>query len=262
MMIIDTHAHYDDEAFDADREALLQSLPGRGVGKVINAGASVRSSLAGLALSERWPWLYCALGVHPNEVEELTDEALERFAALSGRPEVAAIGEIGLEYYREEPARELQGFWFRRQIRLARRVGLPIIVHSRDAAQDTLDILREEKAEEAGGVIHCFSAGPEMAERYVGIGFYLGIGGVVTFKNGKKLKEVVRKLPLESLLLETDCPYLAPEPYRGKRNASLYLPHVVREIAAIKQISEDEVTEITEKNALRCFPKLRQKKGA
>ena len=256
-MIIDTHAHYDDEAFEQDRDILLGGFPEQGIEKVINSGASVASSREGLRLSQRWPSVYCALGVHPNELAELTDEILEEFQLLSAEPKVVAIGEIGLEYHYEEPPREIQALWFRKQIALAKRVGLPIIVHSRDAVQDTLDIIRETDAAEVGGVIHCFSAGPEIAECYVRLGFYLGIGGVVSFKNGKKLKEVVREMPLERLLLETDSPYLSPEPHRGKRNSSLNLPYVAAEIAALKGISPEEVIRQTHENALRCFPKLK-----
>lgn len=260
-MIIDTHAHYDDEAFEQDRDVLLGTFPENGIEKVINSGASVKSSLAGLALSKRWPWVYCALGAHPNEVAELTDETLSSFAALSAEEKVVAIGEIGLEYHCERPEREIQALWFRKQIQLAKRVGLPIIVHSREAVQDTLAIIREEKAEETGGVIHCFSSGPEVAEQYVKMGFYLGIGGVVTFKNGKKMKEVVREMPIESILLETDSPYLSPEPHRGKRNSSLNLSYVAQEIANLKKISKQEVIDLTRENALRCFPKLKSAKG-
>lgn len=260
--MIDTHAHYDDEAFEQDRDALLESFPKYGIEKVINSGASVSSSLKGMQLAEKWPFVYCALGVHPNETKTLTEEALHRFETLARREKVVAIGEIGLDYHYEEPEREIQAEWFRKQIRLAKRVNLPIIVHSRDAVQDTIQILREEKASDAGGVIHCFSAGKEVAEEYVKMGFFLGIGGVITFKNGKKLKEVVKSVPMEAILLETDCPYLSPEPNRGKRNSSRNLPYVVEEIARLKGICEQEVIEITTQNAIRCFPKLQQKKGA
>ena len=287
--IIDTHAHYDSEDFDRDRELLLGSFPEKGIEKVINAGASVRGVRRGLEMAEKWPHVYCALGVHPNDIfaasapafedastaagspennadsvpvwknslqEDLTEEVLREFAALSKHPKVAAIGEIGLEYHYEEPDREVQKHWFRRQIALAKEVGLPIIVHSRDAVQDTLNVIREEHAEQAGGVIHCFSAGPEVAAIYVKLGFYIGVGGVVTFTNGRKLKEVVHEIPLENHVLETDCPYLAPVPYRGKRNCSLYLPQVADAIAELKGLTREEVTEITRENALRCFPKL------
>ncbi len=297
--IIDTHAHYDNEEFDHDREILLGSFPEKGIEKVINAGASVRGALRGLEMAEKWPHVYCALGVHPNDIfaasapvfdeepesedsgtaggeddasggagapgpvwrhsqkEDLTEDVLRRFAELSSHPKVVAIGEIGLEYHYEEPDREVQKHWFRRQIALAKEVGLPIIVHSRDAVQDTLNVIREEHAEDAGGVIHCFSAGPEVAAIYVKLGFYIGVGGVVTFKNGRKMKEVVQSVPMERILLETDSPYLAPVPHRGHRNCSLYLPQVAEAIAELKGLTRDEVIEITRENALRCFPRLK-----
>lgn len=257
MQIIDTHTHYDDEAFEQDREALLESLPGKGIEKVIDVGATVDSAYEAFRLAKKWPHVYCALGVHPNEVGELTDEILSDFERLSGESKVTAIGEIGLDYHHEEPGREVQAVWFRKQIQLARRTGLPVIIHSRDAAQDTLELLREERAEEAGGVIHCYSYSPEMAQIYVSMGFYLGIGGVVTYPNARKLKETVQSVPMERILLETDCPYLTPAPHRGKRNSSLYLPHVVDAIASLRGMSAQEVIDITRENALRCFPKLK-----
>lgn len=262
MDIIDSHSHYDDEAFDEDRDALLESLPGHGIEKVIDVGASVESAREALRLAERWPHVYCALGVHPNEVGALTDAVLDEFGKQSVKPKVVAIGEIGLDYHHEEPERDMQAAWFRKQIRLAKRVGLPIIVHSREAAQDTLDIIKEEKAEECGGVIHCFSSGPEIAAIYVKMGFYLGIGGVVTYQNARKMKDVVRSVPMERILLETDCPYLTPMPHRGTRNSSLYLPLIAEEIASLRGISPQEVIDRTHENALRCFPKLKNQGAA
>ena len=164
-----------------------------------------------------------------------------------------AVGEIGLDYYWDEPAREIQKKWFERQIALAREVKLPMIVHSRDAAQDTLEVLKAGNAQEVGGVIHCFSYGIEMAREYLDMGFYIGIGGVVTFKNAKKLKEVAEYVPLDRILLETDCPYMAPEPHRGKRNSSLYLPHVAEKIAQIKGVSTEEVCRATLENAKKMY---------
>ena len=255
-MLLDTHAHYDDEAFDADRDALLESLKEHGIRKVINAGASVESSYTGLRLAERYPWMYAALGAHPNHVEELNETVLRDFAALSEHPKVVAIGEIGLEYHYEEPARDIQKLWFQRQLDLAAETGLPVIIHSREAAQETFEMMREAAKRGIGGVIHCFSSGAELARRYTELGFYIGIGGVVTFKNGKKMKEVAEAVPLTSILLETDSPYLSPEPRRGKRNDSRNLPYIAQEIARIRGITEEEVQRVTEANALRCFPKL------
>jgi len=257
-MIIDTHAHYDDPVFDKDRDVLLRSLFSGGTESVINAGASMESSRKGLELSRRYPFVYCALGVHPNETISLTGEDMNWITGNAADKKVVAIGEIGLDYHFEDPVRSIQKAWFARQIAVARKAKLPVIVHSRDAAQDTLDVIKAENAKEAGGVIHCFSYGKELAEEYLKMGFYIGIGGVVTFKNAKRMKEVVSFAPLTSLLLETDCPYLSPEPNRGMRNSSLNLPYVVKAIAEIKNISEQEVTEVTHDNALRCFPKLNQ----
>lgn len=255
-MIFDTHAHYDDEAFDEDREVLLASLPAQGIGKVMNIGATLHSTRATVELMERYPFIYGAVGVHPEGVAELTEEGIDWLRELCKLDKTAAIGEIGLDYYWDEPERELQKYWFRRQLQLAREVKLPVVIHSREAAKDTIDIMKEEHSEEIGGVIHCYSYTKESAGIFLEMGFYFGIGGVLTFKNAKKLKEAVEYIPMDRILLETDCPYLAPVPFRGKRNSSLYLPYVVEELAAIKGISTKEVERITMENALRVFPKI------
>lgn len=202
---------------------------------------------------DKYPNVYGAIGVHPNETGELDEEGMIWLKEQSSHPKIVAIGEIGLDYYWDEPDREIQKKWFIRQLDLAREVSLPIIIHSRDAAKDTLDIMKAEKSQELGGVIHCFSYGKEMAREYLNMGFYLGIGGVLTFKNAKKLKEVVEYMPMEQLVLETDCPYLAPVPNRGKRNSSLNLTYVVKEISEIKGISEEEVIKITNQNARTMY---------
>ena len=253
-MLFDTHAHMDDRAFDADREALLSALPEQGIGLLMNPGCSLVSSRAASALASRYDYIYAAVGSHPDAADEVNDVTLEEYRTLCKlNPKIRAIGEIGLDYYWDKENHEKQEYWFRRQIALAREEKLPMIIHSREAAADTLRVMKEEKSEEIGGVIHCFSYSVEMAEEYLKMGFYLGIGGVVTFKNAKKIKEVVQMAPMERILLETDSPYLAPVPYRGKRNSSLYLPYVVQEIAELKGISEEEVIETTEKNAVRLF---------
>lgn len=252
-MIFDTHAHYDDEAFDEDREELLAGLFNHGIEAVTNVGASMKSSKSTLELAEKYPHIYGAIGVHPNETAELDEDSMNWLKDQSSHEKVVAIGEIGLDYYWDEPDREIQKKWFIRQLDLAKQVKLPVIIHSRDAAKDTLDIMKAEGGKDLGGVIHCFSYGKEIAREYLNMGYYLGIGGVVTFKNAKKLKEVVEYMPMEQLVLETDCPYLAPSPNRGKRNSSLNLPYVVREISAIKGISEEEVIEITSCNAKKLY---------
>ena len=250
-MIFETHAHYDDEKFDEDRAELLSSMQENGIGRIINVSANLESLENTRKLMEAYPFIYGAFGLHPDEVGDLNEDVMERMRGLCRLEKAVAVGEIGLDYYWDKENHEKQQYWFRRQIALAREEKLPMI--SREAAADTLRVMKEEKSEEIGGVIHCFSYSAEMAEEYLKMGFYLGIGGVVTFKNAKKIKEVVQMAPMERILLETDSPYLAPVPYRGKRNSSLYLPYVVREIAEIKGISEEEVIEMTEKNAVRLF---------
>ncbi len=255
IMIFESHAHYDDRRFDADRDALLDSLAAGGIGYVVNVGANIASTKASLALAEKYPWIYASAGVHPSDVGELDEEKFAQLSELCGHEKCVAVGEIGLDYYWEKApeVRENQKYWFRRQLDLAREKGLPVIIHSRDAAQDTLDIMREMHAGDIGGVIHCFSNSPEFARIYVDMGFYIGIGGVITFKNAKTLREVAAQTPLERILLETDCPYLAPEPNRGKRNSSLNLTYVGAEIARVKGVPCDEVVETTCENAKKLY---------
>ena len=252
-MIFDTHAHYDDEAFDQDREELIESLPAAGIETVVNVGASLESTKTTLALAERYSYFYGAAGVHPNETGELTEADMEWLKEICGRPKVVAVGEVGLDYHWDEPERDVQKKWFSRQLELAREVKLPVIIHSRDAAKDTLDLMKGEHAEEIGGVIHCFSYGVEMAREYLNMGFFIGIGGVLTFSNGKKLKEVAAYAPLDRIVLETDCPYLAPVRNRGKRNSSLYLPYVAAKIGELKGVSAEEVIRQTEENSRKLY---------
>lgn len=252
-MIFDTHAHYDDRAFDQDRESLFASLKDSGIGAVMNVGASVEGTKRTLALAEKYPFIYGAAGIHPSECGSMAEPDIRWLKELSGLEKIAAIGEIGLDYYWEEPDRQIQKHWFCRQLNLARERGLPVIIHSRDAARDTLEIMKAEKCGEIGGVIHCFSYSREIAREYLNMGFYLGIGGVVTFKNARHLKEVVEYAPLDRLVLETDCPYLAPEPYRGKRNSSLYLPLVAETVARLKGTDREEVERITWENGMKLY---------
>lgn len=252
-MIFDTHAHYDDKAFDEDRDSLLKSMKENGVSHIVNIGASIETSKKTIALTEQYDFIYGAIGVHPSETAELNEEKIEWLREKSSFEKIVAIGEIGLDYYWDEPDKDIQKKWFRRQLQLAKEVSLPVIIHSRDAAKDTLDIMHEEKAEECKGVVHCYSYSKETAREYLNMNYYFGIGGVVTFNNAKKLKEAVEYIPMENIVLETDCPYLAPVPYRGKRNSSLNLPYVVKEIASIKQLPEEEVIRITYENAKRFY---------
>lgn len=258
-MIFETHAHYDDEQFASDRDTLLSTLPEKGIGKVINVGASIASTKETLALAEQYSHIYAAVGVHPGDIRDLNEETLSWLKKQATWKKVVAVGEIGLDYYWEkDPAiQNNQRHWFRRQMDLAREAKLPVIIHSRDAAADTMQIVREAgtwlSSGDGCGVIHCYSYSAGQAQEYVKLGYYIGVGGVVTFKNAKKLKEAVQTIPLSRILLETDCPYMAPEPYRGKRNSSLYLPYVVEKIAELKEISPAEVEQVTWENAMRLF---------
>ncbi len=252
-MIFESHAHYDDQEFDTDREELLASLAEYGIGTVINIGASLAGSEATVKLSEQYPFIYGAVGVHPGEAAELTDEGLAHLRRLCGHEKVVAVGEIGLDYHYTEPEAAIQKEWFERQMELAREVKLPVIIHSREAAKDTLDMMQALHAGEIGGVVHCFSYTKEMAREYLNMDFYFGIGGVITFKNAKKLKEAVQYIPMDKILLETDSPYLSPEPHRGERNSSRNLPYVAAAISELKGISYEEVVESTERNARRLF---------
>jgi TatD DNase family protein len=252
-MIFETHAHYEDEAFDIDREELLDRLPKQGIEYVVDVSSGLQTVDKVLALAEKNPYIYAAVGIHPSDTMELNEERFLWLKEKAKHPKSVAIGEIGLDYYWDTPDREIQKVWFERQMELAREVKRPLIIHSRDAANDTFGMMKEAKADSIGAIIHCFGYGVEQAKLYLNMGFYLGIGGVITFTNGKKLKEVVEYAPLEQLVLETDCPYLAPVPNRGKRNSSLYLPYIAQEIARIKQMDYDTVLKVTKENAKRFY---------
>lgn len=247
-MIIDTHAHYDDEQFDPDRDELLKSMEAGGIGLIVDAGSTVGSWEKIVKLTEDYPFMYGAIGVHPDEVSSLNEEQFARMSDLLGRDKIIAVGEIGLDYYWDKEKHDIQKKWFIRQLELAGEKNMPVIIHSREAAADTFEIMKEHAAG-MKAVIHCYSYSAEMAREYVKKGYYIGVGGVVTFKNAKKLKQVVEEIPLESIVLETDCPYLAPVPYRGKRNCSLYLPYVAEQIAEIKGTTVENVIQQTEKNS-------------
>lgn len=247
MYIFDTHAHYEDEAFDEDREEILTEIRKNGVGRVVNVGSSMKTTLKTVQLTEKYDFVYGAAGIHPEHVMELEDETVYREleeCLIKGR--IVALGEIGLDYhYEDNPEKKVQKKHFERQLELAKRVKKPVIIHSRDAAEDTLDIMKSLKAGEASGIIHCFSYGKEMVREFLNMGFYIGIGGVLTFKNAKKIKEVAEYAPLDRILIETDCPYMAPEPNRGKRNHSGNLIYVVKALADIKGVTEEKIIETT-----------------
>ena len=252
-MIFDTHAHYDDDAFDEDRDTLLGEIFSSGICCITYVGASVKSSKSAVDLSKKWPQIYAAVGVHPDSTADMTEEDIETLRSLAQEKKVVAIGEIGLDYYWDNSPREVQKKWFERQLELAREVDLPVIIHSREAAKDTMDIMREAAKAGNTGVIHCYSYAAPMAKEYISMGFFIGIGGVLTFKNARVIKEVASEIPLSSIVLETDSPYLAPVPYRGKRNNSMYLKEVVKQLAQIKQVSEETVITTTLANAKRLY---------
>lgn len=252
-MIFDTHAHYNDEAFAEDRETLFEKMKEIGVEFVTNIGADMASSRETVRMCKEYPFLYGAVGVHPSDAQEINEDSLRELRQMAKEEKIVAIGEIGLDYYWPEPDHSVQKTALEAQIQLAKEVDLPVVIHSRDAAKDTVDQLFALNAGDCGGVIHCFSYGKEMAREFLNMGFYLGVGGVITFKNGKKLKESVAYAPLDRIVLETDCPYLAPTPYRGKRNSSLYLPYVAEEIARIKNVSYEEVLAVTMANAKKMY---------
>ena len=227
IAIFDTHAHYDDDAFNDDREQLLAALPGQGIARVVDVGASLTSCRKVLELMEQYDYIYGAIGVHPSETGDLTEESYSWLKEQCQKEKCLAVGEIGLDYYWPEPDHETQKKWFLRQLELAREIKKPVIIHSRDAAKDTVDLMTDAHAEE--------------------------IGGVLTFKNAKKLKEAVEYIPMDRIVLETDCPYLAPEPNRGKRNSSLNIPYVIAAMAQIKGITEEEVRKAAWDNSLKLY---------
>lgn len=252
-MLIDSHAHLDGESFDEDRAELIEELKSSGVEFVINPGANMKSSRAVVKLVADYPMIYGAVGVHPHDTVDMVDQDLEELERLSKAEKIVAIGEIGLDYYYEHSPREVQKQRFREQIALAKKVKLPIIVHERDAAQDVFDIISSEADGELRGVIHCYSGSFELAKEYIKLGFYISFAGPVTFKNAKKPKEVAAQIPLDSLLIETDSPYMTPVPYRGKRNNPSYVRYIAETIAELKGISYEEVARKTNENAKRLF---------
>lgn len=253
VKIFDTHAHYDHSAFDVDREFLLSQMKKEGVERIVDVGCSMESSRRIVELVGQYDFLYGTAGVHPDDVTQMTEADQGELQSLARQDKIVAIGEIGLDYHYEGADRELQQTWMRLQMELAVDMELPVVIHSRDAAKDTFDLISSFGRTQAGGVIHCFSYGDQMAMEYVRLGYYIGVGGVVTFKNARKLREVVTAVPLDRIVLETDAPYLAPVPFRGKRNCSMYLKYVAEEIARIKGVEVQEVYETTFENAMQLY---------
>ena len=250
-MYFDTHAHYDHARFDLDRRSLLERLPRQGISLVLNPGYDMPSSRMAVGLAEDYPFLYASVGFHPHDAKEMLEGDLARLEALTRHPKVVAVGEIGLDYHYDHSPRDVQRARFREQMGLARRVGLPAIIHQREAAEDTLAVLRDYR--DVRGVVHCYSGSLETAKVLLDMGWYISFTGVVTYKNARKSHEIIRSMPRDRLLLETDAPYMAPEPYRGKRCSSLYLPYIADAVAELWGITAAEVAAITTANGKRCF---------
>ncbi len=250
-MFFDTHTHLDDERFKEDRAQVIEQVYQSGVTLAVNIGADIQSSTESVALAERYDFIYAAVGVHPHDVEQMTEADIDTLRKLAAHPKVVAIGEIGLDYYYDNSPREVQKKWFRRQIELARELNLPYIVHDRDAHGDAMDVIREVGY--YTGVFHCYSGSPEMAKQLLDMGFYLSFAGPITFKNGKKPQEAALAIPMDRLFIETDSPYLTPEPRRGKRNDSSMVRFVCEKLAELKGLSVEETARITYENGKRFF---------
>ncbi|HBL82893.1 MAG TPA: hydrolase TatD [Clostridiales bacterium] len=250
-MYFDTHTHLDDEKFDQDRELVIENLKKEGVSLAVNVGADLTSSKNSIALAEQYDFIYAAVGVHPNEVGEMQDEDLETLADMAKHEKVVAVGEIGLDYHYDEPGRDVQKLWFEKQLRLAQTLNMPFIVHDRDAHQDTLELLK--KVGYYNGVMHCFSGSCEMAKILLDLGFYISIAGQVTFKNAPKVKEVAKMVPADRLFIETDSPYLTPEPHRGERNNSANVKFTCAKIAELKGICAEELAKVTLENGKKFY---------
>ncbi len=252
-MLFDSHAHYNDSKFDEDRFLILDRMQEAGIGYIMNAADSMESIEKILKISEKYSFVYASVGVHPENCADLCEHDMDILEKYTCHEKVRAIGEIGLDYYWDTCPKHLQKQWFTRQIELAKKVKLPIIIHDRDAHADTMDIVRATNARDTGGVFHCYSGSVEMAREILSQSLYIAFGGTLTFKNAKKVKEVAHYVPLSQILIETDSPYLAPEPHRGKRNSSLFIIHVAEELAKIKGVSLDEVIRATTNNAKNLF---------
>ncbi len=250
---IDSHAHLDDERFDEDRDELIKALIKNDIELVLNPGADLITSENAVKLSEKYDMIYAAVGCHPHDSKIMTDETMDKFRIMAKNNKVLAIGEIGLDYYYDNSDRETQRKWFREQIKLAKELDMPYIVHNRDAHEDIIKIMKEEHYDGSRGILHCFSGSVEMAREFIKMGFLIALGGPVTFKKAKTPKMVAGEIPLEYLLIETDSPYLTPEPYRGKRNEPAYVKLVAEEIAKIKNVPIDTVKNQTNMNFKKLF---------
>jgi len=252
-MLIDSHCHLDSEKFELDLEQVIQRAQENGVLQFVTIGTDFQSSQQALTLSKRFPGIYASVGFHPHEVKNLNSERFLEVSRLTDHPNVVAIGETGLDYFYKHSSPEQQIRWFREHIRLARTQKLPLVIHSRDAKEETLLILEEEKAFEVGGVLHCFTGDQDMANRGMALGFYISFSGIVTFSKATEVQEVVRKTPMDKILIETDCPFLAPVPFRGKRNEPVYIRSVAKKIAELKKMTLEEISMATSNNSQKLF---------
>lgn len=252
-MFFDTHAHLDDEHFADDRELVIKRAREAGLQLIMNASCNLEACKKTIELTKKYDFIYGAVGIHPQDARDITEVDFSELKELAGEEKIRAIGEIGLDYYWDDAPHDVQHQIFRRQINLAKEVKLPVIIHDREAHQDVFEILKEEGAQEVGGVMHCYSGSWEMAKEYIKLGFYISLGGPVTFKNGRKVQEIAKQVPLENLLIETDSPYLAPVPYRGKRNEPAYVVKTAEQIAHLKGIGVEVVAKATLENGKKLF---------
>lgn len=251
-MLFDTHAHFDDPRFDSDRDEVIKSLAEDGVTKVMNIGANMETSQKAIEIADKYDFIYATVGVHPCDTYDMTDEDIEKLRDMAkNNPKVRAIGEIGLDYHFDDTNAELQRKWFIRQLRLAKELNMPVVIHDRDSKGEAIEILKRENI--TNGVMHCFSGSAQTARELVKMGFMISFTGVLTFKNARRAVEACREIPTERLMIETDCPYMAPEPHRGERNYSGYVRYVARKMAEIKGLSYEETARITMENGLRFY---------
>ena len=252
-MLFDTHAHFDDKKFDIDRNQIINCLKENDISFLINVGTNIETSNMSVSLAEEFDFIYATIGIHPHYVDKCDFNTINNIINLCKNKKVVAIGEVGLDYYYDTVPKDIQKIWFIKQINLAKDLNFPIIVHNRDAHEDTINIIKYENAKKVGGILHCFSGSIEMAKIILENNFYISIAGPVTFKNANKLVEVVKYVPLDRLLIETDCPYLTPEPFRGKRNDSSKIKYIAQKIAEIKGMTFEEIANITLNNAKNIF---------
>lgn len=252
-MFIDSHAHLDDDRFNEDRDSIIEAIRKNDIDIVVNIGADLSSSIRSIKLSEEYDFIYAVVGVHPHDAKTMDDNTINLIKTFAAKEKVVAIGEIGLDYYYDNSPRDIQKKRFIEQIELAKDLDMPIVVHTRDAAGDTMEIIKNAQDGRLRGVMHCYSGSVEQAFEYIDLGFYISLGGPVTFKNSRVSKEVAKAIPLDKMMIETDSPYLTPEPYRGKRNNPMYVKYVAEKIAELREVSIEEIGRVTSENTKRLF---------